>query len=83
MGLKRRVPTGMHGLSTNMNEDARGVLLQEVIHPPFYGVLAVSAGIDGDDGGASSFSCNRRRCLHEEGGRDNGEARNGIVAFET
>lgn len=52
--LRRRVPTGMHGLGLNMNKDARGVLLKEVLHRPFDGTVAVAATIDSDGDGASS-----------------------------
>ena len=54
-GLKEGVPTVVQAVGLNVNEDARGVLLQKVFHCPLDGVLAIPATVYGDHGGASFF----------------------------
>lgn len=53
MVMKRRIPTMMKAVASNVNEGAMSVLVaQKVVNCPFYSTLAVLIFVDGNQGGA-------------------------------
>lgn len=58
MILKRRIPTRMQALVSNVNEDAVGgpINAEKIINRPFHCPLAVLIFVDGNHGGAGFLS---------------------------
>ncbi|CAL8131342.1 unnamed protein product [Prunus armeniaca] len=53
MVMKRRIPTMMKAVASDVNERAMSVLVaQKVVNCPFHSALAVLIFVDGNQGGA-------------------------------